>query len=76
MSTMLQLIQVTSDEQIPHVHQLFREYVQLLHETAHQEYGISIDVDAILDMFIKGIDEFYPPRGRLIWPNTTSKSWE
>ncbi|HSQ16842.1 MAG TPA: GNAT family N-acetyltransferase [Anaerolineales bacterium] len=65
MSKMLQLIQVTSDEQITHVYQLFREYVQLLHETANQEYGISIDVDSILNMFMKGIDDFYPPRGRI-----------
>jgi hypothetical protein len=62
---MLQLIQVISDEQKSHVRQLFSEYVQLLQEIASQEYGISIDVDAILHMFMMGIDDFYPPQGRI-----------
>jgi len=40
---------------------LFSEYEQLLQEKAHQEYGILIDVDAVLQMFFMGIHDFYLP---------------
>jgi len=66
---MLQLIQVTSDEQNSHVRLLFSEYVQLLYEQMlhelDQEYGTPIEVDAVLQMFMMGIDGFYPPQGRI-----------
>ncbi len=65
MSESLQLIQAISDEQNSHIRQLFLEYVQLLHDTAFQEYGISIDMSAIIQMFMMGVDAYYPPHGRI-----------
>jgi len=64
-SEILQLIQVMSDEQNSHVRQLFSEYVQLLNEIANQEYGISVDVAPVLQMFMTQIDDYYPPHGRI-----------
>lgn len=59
------LVQVTSDVYESTICQLFLEYVQLLNEAISREYGVSIDVEAIHQMFMSGTDKFYPPRGRL-----------
>ena len=59
MSDKLQLVQVTSAVYISHVRQLFSEYVQLLHEIFNKEYAMSIDIDELLQMFMKGIDVSY-----------------
>jgi GNAT superfamily N-acetyltransferase len=62
---MIQLIQVTSDEQKPDVRQLFSEFIQLLCETVDQEYGISLEVNATLQRFLSDIDDYYLPNGRI-----------
>ena len=62
---MLQLIQVTSEENMAHVRQLFLEYAQWLHGKAAQAYGASFDVFSVSQMFAAESEEFYPPYGRL-----------
>ena len=62
---MLRLIQVTSDEQITLVHPLFSGYSHWFCENATQEFGVSLEVDEVLQRFMTGIDNFYPPHGRL-----------
>ena len=65
MSEILLLVQVTSDEQKSHIRGLFSEYAQLLHDIAQREYGIPVDIDATLQIFMTGVEAFYPPNGRL-----------
>lgn len=62
---MLQLIQVVSEEQNIHIRQLFLEYIQWLQKEFNEEYGLTFDVNEILDEFMSGVDIFYPPQGRL-----------
>lgn len=66
---MLQLIQLGPQEHEPTVRQLFLEYLQLFHEKLNQEHGISFDMEPILDRFMMGIHEFYPPQGRIYLAN-------
>jgi GNAT superfamily N-acetyltransferase len=65
MSETLRLVQVVSDRHESHVRKLLLEYVQWLQEKVKQEHGISVDVDTILQSFMRGLDAFYPPRGRM-----------
>jgi GNAT superfamily N-acetyltransferase len=65
MSETVQLIRVVSDETETQVRQLLSEYIQWLQEKVKQEHGISINLDATLQSFMKGFDAFYPPRGRM-----------
>ena len=62
---MLRLIQVTSEKQIPLVRPLFSGYAHWFCENAAQEFGISVEVKEVLQRFMTGIDNFYPPHGRL-----------
>ena len=61
----IQLIQVTTEENMPHVRQLFLEYAQWLHGKAAQAHGASFDVVSVTRMFVEESGEFYPPYGRL-----------
>ena len=61
---MIKLIQVTSDEELTQVRQLFLEYIQSLNSIA-QEYGISLDEVDVLDTFMQGVNDFTSPQDRL-----------
>jgi len=65
MSEKVRLIQAVSDEHESHVRKLLLEYAQWLQEKMKQEYGISVNADAILQSFVRGLDAFYPPCGRM-----------
>ena len=65
----LQLIQVTSEENMAHVRLLFLEYAQWLHGKAAQAHGASFDVVSVSRMFVEESEEFYPPYGRLYLVN-------
>ena len=65
MSEMLHLIQVTSDEQITAIRQLYLEYLEWLIEKINQEYGLIFDVNKLLDDFMESVNVFYPPQGRI-----------
>src|SRR5262245_13725601 len=65
MSERLQLVEMMSVEHESHIRNLFLEYAQWLQEKAEQEYGVSVNGDAKLQLFMKGLDVFYPPRGRM-----------
>lgn len=57
---MIELYQVTSDEELTQVRQLFLEYIQSLNSIA-QEYGISLDNVEVLNTYrqYEGEPEFY-----------------
>jgi N-acetylglutamate synthase-like GNAT family acetyltransferase len=61
---MLKLIQVTSDEQMTAVHPLFSGYAKFFCENTAQIFGITVDFDDVLQRFMTGVENFYPPQGR------------
>src|SRR5690349_14351639 len=65
MSETLQLVQSVSTEYEFHLRNLFLEYAQWLQEKVKQEYEVSVNGDEKLQLFMKGLDVFYPPRGRM-----------
>lgn len=65
MSEMLQPVEIMSAEHEVHIRNLFSEYAQWLQEKAKQEYEVSVNGDEKLQLFMKGWDVFYPPRGRM-----------
>lgn len=66
MSEEIQLLQVTSDDDKTHIHQLFLEYAQLIQRVAKAEFGISVDTDETLNGFMSDLNVFDPPGGRII----------
>ncbi len=63
---MLQIIQVETDEHKNNVQEIFWEY---FHETKlifSQEFGINLDVNTFSEQYLTQIDQFAPPKGRLL----------
>jgi GNAT superfamily N-acetyltransferase len=50
----------------PRVRELFREYFGAVGRKLDEELGIAVDVDAIVDESMAGLEAFSPPLGRLL----------
>ena len=61
----LRIVQATPDDQTE-VRHLFHEYLTGVKAILTQEYGITLDVDAMVDKAIQAMPMFLPPVGRLL----------
>jgi ribosomal protein S18 acetylase RimI-like enzyme len=62
---MLKIVQATPDDQAQ-VRQLFHEHLAGVKAILTREYGVVLDVDAMVDTAMQAMPLFLPPDGRLI----------
>jgi GNAT superfamily N-acetyltransferase len=60
----IELIPVQSSAQKAAAHTLVREYLYWVTDVARTNYGLSFDVEAMLDSDIQDPSKFYPPAGQ------------
>ena len=63
---MSNIIAVEQGQYIPQIQELFSEYLQWGNDGLKQEFGISLDVPALLASDMGNLDKYMPPRGRLL----------
>lgn len=63
---MLKILQVETDEHRYHVRELFWENLSSTNLIIIREFGISSDVNAILEQDMAKLQQFVPPEGRLL----------
>jgi GNAT superfamily N-acetyltransferase len=63
---MTYIIAVEPGQYIPQIRELFWEYLQWGNAGLKQEFGISLDMPAILAGDLRDLDKYMPPRGRLL----------
>jgi len=63
---MLTIRQAGSEQDIAHVRELFREYLEWANARLNEEYGIKIEISAMLEHDMATLDIFLPPQGHLL----------
>ncbi len=63
---MLRIFQADTDEHKEHARELFWEYLQWGNVMVGREFGISLDVKAMLEQDMAELNKFLPPTGRLL----------
>ncbi len=63
---MLRIFQVESDDHRSHLRQLFLEYGEWVNGRCIQEYGISFDIEDVVERTMASLDQFHPPAGSLL----------
>jgi GNAT superfamily N-acetyltransferase len=61
----MQIVEATEPDLIE-VRSIFWEYLQWANANLAQAFGVTFDIAAMLEGDMAGIDEYYPPRGRLL----------
>ena len=55
-----------SDDDQPHVRQLFWEYLEWANGRVNEEFGVDFDITSMLENDMDGLEKFLPPTGRLL----------
>ena len=63
---MLRIYQVALDEDKGHVRELFWEYLELANAQVNEEFGVSLDIESMLERDMVELDKFSPPYARLL----------
>jgi GNAT superfamily N-acetyltransferase len=63
---MLTIRQAESEQDVAPVRELFGDYLQWVNACLNHEYGIDLDIAAMLERDMATLDIFLPPRGRLL----------
>lgn len=63
---MLRIRQVETDRDRDHFRELSWEYLQWANVRINEEYGVSVDIQSMLDQTMLEIEKFLPPYGRLL----------
>jgi GNAT superfamily N-acetyltransferase len=63
---MLKIFQAETEQHYEQARELFREYLTWGYGVVHQEYGITLDIDAFIQRVLENMEEFALPEGRLL----------
>ena len=63
---MLRIFQVEMDNHRHHVRELWREYLCWANSMNIKEFGVNLDIKAMLEQDMVELDKFSPPNGRLL----------
>lgn len=63
---MVNIIVADKDQHAAHIRVLYWEYLQWVNEMAGERYGMTFDIGAVLELDMKDLDKFMPPKGRLL----------
>lgn len=63
---MLKILQVETDEHKTYVQELFCEYFNWSHFMFQHQFNVSYDVNALLEQDMAKLQQFTPPKGRLL----------
>ena len=63
---MLRIYQAETDQDKALFHELSWEYLQWANARVYEEYGVSADIQSMLDEDLRDLDKFLPPCGRLL----------
>ncbi len=63
---MLKIFQVQSTEDKAQIRKLFGEYLHWVNAKGNELYGITMDVEAMVEQDMVGLEKFLPPYGRLL----------
>jgi len=63
---MIQIIQANNEQHIQVMRELFQEYLQWANTKVEGKFGVSFDIASMLETDMNNLDDFMPPKGRLL----------
>lgn len=63
---MVRIYQIESGEDRDCVRELFWEYLQWANDQVNVHFGVNFDIETMLEEDMLGLDNFFPPGGRLL----------
>lgn len=63
---MVQIVIANKDRDTRQIQELFWEYLQWANENVNCEFGVSFDIENMLQTDLLDLDKFMPPKGRLL----------
>ena len=73
---MVELVQIESGGRQNDIQLLFTAYADWLKENIQREFSIQLDSYEMVQSFMAGIENFYPPQGCFFLPDRMVISWE
>ncbi len=70
---MSHIYQVKTGEEQAHVRELFWEYLQWANRRVNEEFGVTFDIEAMLEEDMAALAKFSPPDGRILLASCESR---